>query len=163
LPDFTLNPDWSTVTESGIISTHLINFTRPVDAGKDLNMNDIIGASGTTNPINPIRKKELDDKWKIIAGKAITDETFKKQLVADPMLTMEELGLKAVDGLKIAVDEVTKIHKVALDSGADEEVQAEAKWWSIRLKMIKEFGVELNRQVGNVAGFEEGCKQRSII
>jgi hypothetical protein len=29
--------------------------------------------------------------------------------------------------------------------------------------MIKEFGVELNRQVGNVAGFEEGCQQRSII
>jgi hypothetical protein len=134
-----------------------------VDARKDLKMNEIIGASGTTNPINPIRKKELDDKWKIIAGKAITDETFKKQLVADPMQTMEDQGLKVVDGLKIAVDEVTKIHKVVLASGADEEVKAEAKWWSIRLKMIKEFGVELNRQVGNVAGFEEGCAQRSII
>jgi hypothetical protein len=126
-------------------------------------MNEIIGASGTTNPINPIRKKELDDKWKIIAGKAITDETFKKKLVADPMQTMEEEGLKSVEGLKIAVDEVTKIHKVVLESEANEEVQAEAKWWSIRLKMIKEFGVELNRQVGNVAGFEEGCQQRSII
>jgi hypothetical protein len=134
-----------------------------VDAGKDLNMNEIIGASGTTNPINPIRKKELDDKWKAIAAKAITDETFKKQLVADPMQSMEEQGLKAVEGLKIAMDEVTKIHKVVLASEADEEVKAEAKWWSIRLKMIKEFGVELNRQVGNVAGFEEGCAQRSII
>ena len=79
------------------------------------------------------------------------------------MQTMEGQGLKVVDGLKIAVDEVTKIHKVVLASGADEEVKAEAKWWSIRLKMIKEFGVELNRQVGNVAGFEEGCQQRSII
>jgi hypothetical protein len=134
-----------------------------VDAGKDLNMNEIIGASGTTNPINPIRKKELDDKWKAIAAKAITDETFKKQLVANPMQAMEEQGLKVVEGLKIAMDEVTKIHKVILASGADEEIQAEAKWWSIRLKMIKEFGVELDRQVGNVAGFEEGCAQRSII
>ena len=126
-------------------------------------MNDIIGASGTSSPINPIRKKELDDKWKTIAGKAITDEAFKKKLVSEPIQTMEEEGLKYVVGLKIAIDEVTQIHKVVLDSGADEEVQAEAKWWSIRLKMIKEFGVELNRQVGNVAGFEEGCKQRSII
>ncbi|MFT4579957.1 MAG: hypothetical protein ACI9UO_002808 [Nitrospinales bacterium] len=134
-----------------------------LNAGKDLNMNEIIGASGTTHPINPIRKKELDDKWKAIVAKAITDEAFKKQLVADPMNAMEEQGLKVVEGLKIAVDEVTKIHKVALASGVDEEVQAEAKWWSIRLKMIKEFGVELNRQVGNVAGFEEGCAQRSII
>ena len=126
-------------------------------------MNDIIGASGTSSPINPIRKKELDGKWKTIAGKAITDEAFKKKLVSDPMHTMEEEGLKSVEGFKIAIDEVTQIHKVVLDSGADEEVQAEAKWWSIRLKMIKEFGVELNRQVGNVAGFEEGCAQRSII
>jgi hypothetical protein len=126
-------------------------------------MNDIIGASGTSSPINPIRKKELDDKWKIIAGKAITDEAFKKKLVSEPMQTIEEEGLKSAEGLKIAIDEVTQIHKVVLDSGADEEVQAEAKWWSIRLKMIKEFGVELNRQVGNVAGFEEGCQQRSII
>ena len=126
-------------------------------------MNDIIGASGTTNPINPIRKKELDEKWKAIVSKSITDEAYKKQLVADPMQAIEEQGLKVVEGLKIAMDEVTKIHKVVLASGADEEVQAEAKWWSIRLKMIKEFGVELNRQVGNVAGFEEGCAQRSII
>ena len=126
-------------------------------------MNEIIGASGSTNPINPIRKKELDDKWKIIAGKAITDEAFKKKLVSEPMQTMEEEGLKSAEGLKIAVDEVTQIHKVVLESEADEEVKAEAKWWSIRLKMIKEFGVELNRQVGNVAGFEEGCAQRSII
>ena len=129
-------------------------------------MNEIIGASGTTNPINPIRKKELDDKWKIIAGKAITDEAFKKKLVSEPMQTMEEEGLKSVEGFKIAIDEVTQIHKVVVDSEVDEEVQAEAKWWSIRLKMIKEFGVELNRQVGNVAGFEggnEGCQQRSII
>ena len=126
-------------------------------------MNDIIGASGTSSPINPIRKKELDGKWKTIAGKAITDEAFKKKLVSEPMQTMEEEGLKSTEGFKIAIDEVTQIHKVVLDSGADEEVQAEAKWWSIRLKMIKEFGVELNRQVGNVAGFEEGCQQRSII
>ena len=73
-------------------------------------MNEIIGASGTTNPINPIRKKELDNKWKIIAGKAITDEAFKKKLVSEPMQTMEEEGLKSAEGLKIAVDEVCLLY-----------------------------------------------------
>jgi len=126
-------------------------------------MNEIIGASGTTHPINPIRKKELDDKWKKIVAKAVTDEEFKKKLVAAPIAVIEEEGLKTVEGLKIAFDEVTGIHKVVVASGSDDEITHEAKWWTIRLKMIKEFGVELNQQVGTVAGFEEGCQQRSII
>ena len=29
-------------------------------------MSEILGATGSTSPINPIRKKELDDKWKEI-------------------------------------------------------------------------------------------------
>ena len=126
-------------------------------------MSEILGATGSTSPINPIRKKELDDKWKEIVTKAITDEEFKKKLVADPIKIIEEQGLKAVDGIKIAFDEVTKIHKVGVDNDSNEEITAEGKWWSIRLKMIKEFGVELNRQVGNVVGFDEGAKARSII
>ncbi len=126
-------------------------------------MSEILGATGSSSPINPIRKKELDDKWKDIVTKAITDAAFKKLLVANPIKVMSEQGLQAVDGIKIAFDEVTKIHKVGIDNDSDEEITAEGKWWSIRLKMIKEFGVELDRQVGNVAGFEEGAKPREII
>ena len=126
-------------------------------------MSEILGATGSSSPINPIRKKELDDKWKNIVTKAITDEAFKKLLVANPIKVMGEQGLQAVDGIKIAFDEVTKIHKVGINNDSDEEITAEGKWWSIRLKMIKEFGVELDRQVGNVAGFEEGAKPREII
>ena len=126
-------------------------------------MSEILGATGSTSPINPIRKKELDDKWKEIVTKAITDEKFKKKLVADPIKVIEEQGLKAVDGIKISFDEVTKVHKVGVDNDSNEEIAAEGKWWNIRLKMIKEFGVELNRQVGNVVGFDEGAKARSII
>ena len=126
-------------------------------------MSEILGATGSSCPINPIRKKELDDKWKNIVTKAITDEAFKKLLVANPIKVMGEQGLQAVDGIKIAFDEVTKIHKVGINNDSDEEITAEGKWWSIRLKMIKEFGVELDRQVGNVAGFEEGAKPREII
>ena len=98
-----------------------------------------------------------------MATKAITDEEFKKKLVADPIEVIEEQGLKASDGIKIAFDEVTKIHKVGVDNDSSEEITAEGKWWSIRLKMIKEFGVELKRQVGNVVGYEEGTKPREII
>ena len=103
-------------------------------------MSEILGATGSTSPINPIRKKELDDKWKEIVTKAITDEEFKKKLVADPIKAIEEQGLKAVDGIKIAFDDVTKIHKVGVDNDSNEEITAEGKWWGIRLKMIKEFG-----------------------
>ena len=67
-------------------------------------MSEILGASGSSSPINPIRKKELDDKWKNIVTKAITDEAFKKLLVADHMKTMGEQGLQAVEGIKIAFD-----------------------------------------------------------
>ena len=126
-------------------------------------MSEILGATGSTSPINPIRKKELDDKWKTIVTKAVTDEKFKKQLVADPMKVIEEQGLKPIEGVKVAFDELTQTHKVGVESEANEELAAESKWWGIRLKMIKEFGVELDRQVGNVAGFEEGTKARSII
>ena len=117
-------------------------------------MNEILGATGSTSPINPIRKKELDDKWKEIVTKAITDEEFKKKLVADPIKVIKDQGLEASDGIKIAFDEVTKVHKVGVDNDSNEEIAAEGKWWSIRLKMIKEFGVELNRQVGNVVCFD---------
>ena len=77
-------------------------------------MSEILGATGTTSPINPNRKKELDDKWKSIVTKAVTDEAFKKQLVADPVKAIEEQGLKAVDGIKIAFDEVTKVFNCLL-------------------------------------------------
>ena len=84
-------------------------------------------------------------------------------MVADPTKVIEEQGLKAIDGIKISFDEVTKVYKVGVDNDSNEEISAEGKWWSIRLKMIKEFGVELNRQVGNDVGFDEGAKARSII
>ena len=126
-------------------------------------MSEILGATGSTSPINPIRKKELDDKWKEIVTKAITDKEFKKKLVANPIKVIKDQGLEASDGIKISFDEVTKVHKVGVNNDSNEEITAEGKWWSIRLKMIKEFGVELNRQGGNVVGFDEGAKARSII
>ena len=39
-------------------------------------MSEILGSTGKTSPINPIRKKELDDNWKTVAAKAVTDDAF---------------------------------------------------------------------------------------
>ena len=126
-------------------------------------MNEILGSTGTSSPINPIRKKELDDNWKTVAAKAVTDDEFKKLLAADPIKVLEEHGLKIASEIKIIFDETNQQYHAKVSSDISEELQAEAKWWTWRLKMIKEFGQELGRKVGNVAGFEEGCKPRSII
>ena len=117
-------------------------------------MSEILGSSGTSSPINPIRKKELDDKWKTVAAKAVTDEEFKKTLAGDPINILEEHGLKVAEGIKVNFDETNKEYNFNVPADASEEILAEAQWWTWRLKMIEEFAQELSRQVGNVAGFD---------
>ena len=118
-------------------------------------MSEILGSTGTSSPINPIRKKELDDNWKTVAAKSVTDDSFKKILAGDPIKVLGEHGLKVAEGIKINFDETNKQYNFNVPSDASEEIVAEAQWWTWRLKMIKEFAHELSRQVGNVAGFDE--------
>ena len=118
-------------------------------------MSEILGATGSSSPINPIRKKELDSNWRTVAAKAVTDDKFKKSLAADPIKVLEEHGLKVNPDIKVIFDETNKEYNLIVPTDATEEVQAEGQWWTWRLKMIKEFGQELDRQVGNVAGFDE--------
>ena len=117
-------------------------------------MSEILGSTGSSSPINPIRKKELDDNWKTVAAKAVTDEEFKKKLAGDPINILGEHGLKVAEGIKVNFDETNQAYNFNVPSDASEEILAEAKWWTWRLKMIKEFAQELSRQVGNVAGFD---------
>ena len=126
-------------------------------------MSEILGSAGKTSPINPIRKKELDDNWKTVAAKAVTDDTFKKSLAKDPFKVLEAQGLKVDPEIKVNYDETNEEYNMVVAANASEEVQAEAKWWNWRLKIIKEFDQSLDRQVGNVVGFDEGCRPRSII
>ena len=126
-------------------------------------MSEILGSAGKTSPINPIRKKELDDNWKTVAAKAVTDDTFKKSLAKDPFKVLEAQGLKVDPEIKVNYDETNQEYNMVVAANASEEVQAEAKWWNWRLKMIKEFDQSLDRQVGNVVGFHEGDMPRSII
>ena len=117
-------------------------------------MNQILGSTGSSSPINPIRKKELDDNWKNVAAKAVTDESFKKDLAADPINVLEANGLKVASKIKINFDDTNKEYNFNVPADASEEILGEAQWWTWRLKMIKEFSQELSRQVGNVAGFD---------
>ena len=126
-------------------------------------MSEILGSAGKTSPSNPIRKKELDDNWKTVAAKAVTDDTFKKSLAEDPFKVLEAQGLKVDPELKVNYDETNQVYNMVVAENASEEVQAEAKWWKWRLKIIKEFDQSLDRQVGNVVGFHEGDMPRSII
>ena len=126
-------------------------------------MGEILGSAGKTSPINPIRKKELDDNWKTVAAKAVTDDTFKKSLAKDPFKVLEAQGLKVDPEIKVNYDETNEEYNMVVAANASEEVQAEAKWWNWRLKIIKEFDQSLDRQVGNVVGFDEGARARSII
>jgi len=126
-------------------------------------MSEILGSAGKTSPINPIRKKELDDNWKTVAAKAVTDDTFKKSLAKDPFKVLEAQGLKVDPEIKVNYDETNEEYNMVVAANASEEVQAEAKWWNWRLKIIKEFDQSLDRQVGNVVGFHEGDMPRSII
>ena len=126
-------------------------------------MSEILGSAGSTSPINPIRKKELDDNWKTVAAKAVTDDIFKKSLAKDPFKVLEAHGLKADPEIKVNFDETNQEYNMVVPSKASEEVLAEAKWWNWRLKMIKEFDQSLDRQVGTVVGVEEGDRPRSII
>jgi hypothetical protein len=120
-------------------------------------MNEILGSTGTSSPINPIRKKELDDNWKTVVAKAITVEEFKKSLVADPLKVMEEHGLKVASEIKVLFDETNLKHNFIVPTGGSDESKAESQWWAWRIKTIKEFGQELDRQVGTVAGYDAGC------
>ena len=126
-------------------------------------MSEILGSAGKTSPINPIRKKELDDNWKTVAAKAVTDDAFKKSLAKDPFKVLEAHGLKVDPEIKVNYDETNEEYNMVVAANASEEVQAEAKWWNWRLKIIKEFDQSLDRQVGNVVGFHEGDMPRSII
>ena len=89
-------------------------------------MSEILGSTGTSSPINPIRKKELDDNWKTVAAKAVTDDSFKKILAGDPIKVLGEHGLKVTEGIKINFDETNKEYNFNLPADASEEIVAEA-------------------------------------
>ncbi len=85
------------------------------------------------------RKKDLDDKWKQVAIKAVTDETFKGKLASDPLVVLKDNGIILPQEVEVKIGtgniikfQVPPEHKEALDE--------ELKWWNWRLDIIREFG-----------------------
>jgi hypothetical protein len=79
-------------------------------------------------------------------------------LAKDPLKVLEENGLVPATEIKIIFDETNQEYTAKVPKDVSEELLAESKWWTWRLKMIKEFGQELDRKVGTVAGYDEGCQ-----
>ncbi len=91
--------------------------------------------------MDPKRKEDLDKKWKMVATKAVTDDSYKKQLVADPVGMMAKEGIDVPEGVevKIGTGQVTKLKP---PEDASDELKDEIHWWSWRLDSIREFGKE---------------------
>ncbi len=87
------------------------------------------------------KKAEMDKKWTAIAARAVTDEDFKRKLVATPIDLMLENGLTLPEGTEKKVG-AYKVQSIPIPSDAPDEIKEEVKWWMWRLDSIREFGRE---------------------
>ena len=87
------------------------------------------------------RKVELDEKWKKVATKAITDDAFKDKLVKDPIACMKEFEIILPEGIvpKLGTGDVLRLTH---SSDISDEIKTEVQWWKWRLDIIREFGRE---------------------
>ncbi len=90
------------------------------------------------------RKEELNGKWKKVATKAVTDDKFKAQLVADPLAVMEGFDLTLPGDVEVLKGHGNTITLVE-PKNASEHLTSELKWWRVRLNVIQEFGQDENR------------------
>ena len=87
------------------------------------------------------KKAAMDKKWTAIAARAVTDEDFKRKLVAAPIDLMIEAGLTLPEGTEKKVG-TGKVQSIPIPSDAPDETKKEVKWWMWRLDSIREFGRE---------------------
>ncbi len=96
------------------------------------------------------KREALEKVWKPIAAKAVTDEEFKKKLVADPIGVMVENGLTLPEGTEMKVG-AGNLQTIPIPSNASEEIKEEVSWWMWRLNSIRELGDELpQKSVGHI-------------
>ncbi|QPJ65802.1 MAG: hypothetical protein G3M78_10530 [Candidatus Nitrohelix vancouverensis] len=99
--------------------------------------------------MNSKKKKELEDKWKALVVKAVTDEDYKRELVDQPVEKMNAEGIPLPEGVDVKVTGKgpDKRFSLVAQTKASDEVKEEIKWWTLRLEMTREFGQE-HRKVG---------------
>jgi hypothetical protein len=100
------------------------------------------------------RKVELNDKWKLIATKAVTDDDFRKKLAKNPITVMEECDLPLPDTIEARLEAGYEI-KLFTAPELAEELKEEVKWWKLRVDMIREFGKDDVQKAGTTAAAPE--------
>ena len=87
------------------------------------------------------KKETLEKKWQGVVVKALTDESFKTNLVADPIGVMKEHGLTVPKECTVSVGTGGRI-VIQPPENASDELKEEVKWWMWRLDMTREFGTD---------------------
>jgi len=99
------------------------------------------------------RKVELNDKWKQVATKAVTDDNFRRKLAKNPITVMAECDLSLPDTIEARLEAGYEIKLFATPELA-EELKEEVKWWKLRVDMIREFGKDDKITTGSIAAPE---------
>ena len=97
----------------------------------------------------------MDNKWKKLATRAVTQQEFKTQLVADPVACMNEFGLQPPEGAKVHTGADKTVH-ILPPTGSPPEIKEEIKWWNLRLDTIRQFGKEEKETTSHGAPFDDG-------
>ncbi len=100
------------------------------------------------------RKVELNDKWKQVATKAVTDNDFRKKLAKNPITVMAECDLSLPDEIEARLEAGYEI-KLFTAPDLAEELKEEIKWWKLRVDMIREFGKDDVKKAGTTAAAPE--------
>ena len=100
------------------------------------------------------RKVELNDKWKQVAAKAVTDDDFRKRLAKNPITVMKEFDLTLPDTIEARLEAGYEI-KLFTAPELAEELKEEIKWWKVRVDMIREFGKDETKKAGTAAAAPE--------
>ena len=96
------------------------------------------------------RKVELNDKWKQVATKAVTDDEFRKKLAKNPITVMSEHDLSLPDTIEARLEAGYEIKLFTAPENA-EELKEEIQWWKLRVDMIREFGKDDKVTTGSIA------------
>jgi hypothetical protein len=99
------------------------------------------------------RKVELNEKWKKVATKAVTDDDFRKKLAKNPITVMQECDLTLPNEIEARLEAGYEI-KLFTAPELAEEMKEEVKWWKLRVDMIREFGKDDKVTSGNIAAPE---------
>ncbi len=99
--------------------------------------------------MTPEKKADLENKWKALVTKAVTDDDFKKNLTQDTLVVLKDHGLEIPEEAVIRVLGGKEV-RIKPPKDSTPEMDEEIKWWKMRLAMIFEFGKD-DPRIGVIA------------